>query len=99
MADLGKADRFLHAADALKVGINRGIGIPCPTQTGAACVLTLLSANSTPIARRLCPELCGNLGTELPDFGAELEDAGLKALVVLPLLRDGVPAGAPAWYF
>jgi len=144
--DLGKADRFLRAADALKVGINRGIGIPCPTRTGAACVLTLLSANSTPIARRFefwapddrytlrrgegycekagllqpagdsptcrthqgpigrtfatgVPNFAADLATELPDFGAELEDASIEALVALPLLRAGEPVGVLAWYF
>lgn len=146
MPDLGKADRFLRAQSALKVGINRGLGIPCDTQTGANCVLTFLSANSTPIARRFeiwspdsgytlrrgegfcetagtlhasadgptcrvhqgaigrtfatgVPSFVANPAAEVPQSGAELEEAGVETLIALPLTRAGAPTGVLAWYF
>lgn len=50
--DLGKSDRFLRADTATRVGINRGLGIPCFTANNEVCVLTFLSALGTPTARR-----------------------------------------------
>jgi hypothetical protein len=52
MADLGRGDRFLRADSALKVGINRGMAIPCSTPADEHYVMTFLSALATPIARR-----------------------------------------------
>jgi hypothetical protein len=52
VADLGRGDRFLRADSAVKVGINRGIAIPCSTPGDEHCVITFLSALATPIARR-----------------------------------------------
>ena len=51
--DLGRGQRFLRAASATKVGINRGLAIPC-AQTGPdTWVLAFLSALGTPLARRI----------------------------------------------
>lgn len=50
--DLGKSARFLRADAALKVGINRGYALPCPTRSRDNYVMTFLSALGTPIARR-----------------------------------------------
>ena len=50
--DLGHGQRFLRADSAVKVGINRGIAIPCSSPNAGHWVLTFLSALSTPIARR-----------------------------------------------
>jgi hypothetical protein len=50
--DLGKSDQFLRADDATRVGINRGLGIPCETLTSHTCVMTFLSALGSPIAKR-----------------------------------------------
>lgn len=52
MEDLGRSRQFLRWADAERVGINHGIGIPCGRDGEGAWVLTLLSALGTPIARR-----------------------------------------------
>lgn len=52
MEDLGRSRQFLCWADAERVGINHGIGIPCGRDGEGAWVLTLLSALGTPIARR-----------------------------------------------
>lgn len=53
LEDLGKGSGFLRADSAVKVGINRGFAMPCPTPSGSHYVMTFLSALATPIARRL----------------------------------------------
>jgi hypothetical protein len=52
LPDLGRADRFLRADSAVRVGINRGIAIPCASRAAGSFVMTFLSAMATPIARR-----------------------------------------------
>ncbi|WP_424931949.1 GAF domain-containing protein [Amaricoccus macauensis] len=52
LEDLGRSKRFLRWESAERVGINRGVGIPCGTGPDGAYVLTFLSALGTPIARR-----------------------------------------------
>lgn len=53
MEDLGQGRRFLRWESAERVGINRGVGIPCFGPAKGAFVLSLLSALGTPIARRV----------------------------------------------
>lgn len=63
--DLGRGQRFLRAASATKVGINRGLAIPC-AQTGPdTWVLAFLSALGTPLARRIEVWLPNTHRTEL----------------------------------
>jgi hypothetical protein len=50
--DLHDAKSFLRWEDAAKVGINLGVGVPYRTGTDHTWVLTFLSAQATPIARR-----------------------------------------------
>ena len=54
MLDLGKGSRFLRADSAMRVGINRGLALPCSTAASASghdsYVLAFLSALGTPIA-------------------------------------------------
>lgn len=50
--DLHDARSFLRWEDAAKVGINCGVGVPYRTGTDQTWVLTFLSAQATPIARR-----------------------------------------------
>ncbi|MCB1506886.1 MAG: GAF domain-containing protein [Hyphomicrobiaceae bacterium] len=52
MDDLGRSHRFVRKQSAHKVGINRGIGIPCGRDGDPPWILTLLSAAGTPIAKR-----------------------------------------------
>jgi hypothetical protein len=52
MPDLGKGARFLRSDSAVKVGINRGLAVPCPTPGDDVWVIAFLSALATPIARR-----------------------------------------------
>ncbi|ETA49601.1 GAF domain-containing protein [Ponticoccus alexandrii] len=52
MRDLGSGYRFIRADSAGKAGLTTGLGLPVPGPSGDSCVLTLLSARGTPIARR-----------------------------------------------
>lgn len=53
LPDLGRTPVFLRASDALRIGIDRALGIPCGEQGAHAYVLTMLSDPATPIAHRL----------------------------------------------
>lgn len=53
MADLGRGSGFLRADSAVRVGINRGIALPCSSNDGNTYVLAFLSALATPIAHQL----------------------------------------------
>ncbi len=53
LPDLGRGSGFLRADGALKVGINRGLALPCSVPGPQQFVLTFLSALGTPIARRV----------------------------------------------
>lgn len=55
MEDLGRGSGFLRADSVVKVGINRGFAMPCPSHDGANYVMAFLSALATPIAR--CVEI------------------------------------------
>ncbi|MEM1129856.1 MAG: GAF domain-containing protein [Pseudomonadota bacterium] len=52
MRDLGSGYRFIRAESAGQAGLTNGLGMPVQFPGGASCVLTLLSARGTPIARR-----------------------------------------------
>jgi hypothetical protein len=52
MPDLGKSTRFLRADSARKVGINRGLALPCAVPGSDTFVMCFLSALATPIVRR-----------------------------------------------
>lgn len=52
LEDLGRSRRFVRWESAERVGINRGVGIPCGRDPGDPWVLTFLSALDTPIANR-----------------------------------------------
>ncbi|MBL8308193.1 MAG: GAF domain-containing protein [Rubrivivax sp.] len=53
LPDLGRGSGFLRADGAQKVGINRGLALPCSVPGPQAFVLTFLSALGTPIAQRV----------------------------------------------
>jgi hypothetical protein len=53
MPDLGRAHSFLRWEDGAKVGLNKGMAIPYAEEgTGRTWVMTFISAQGTPIARR-----------------------------------------------
>jgi hypothetical protein len=53
LPDLGRGSGFLRADGAVKVGINRGLALPCSVPGPQQFVLSFLSALNTPIARRM----------------------------------------------
>lgn len=50
--DLQNSKRFLRWEDATEIGVNCGVGIPYKTSVDQTWVVTFLSAQATPIARR-----------------------------------------------
>ena len=70
MPDLGKGSRFLRGDTAAKVGINRGLAIPCSSTGSDSFVMAFLSALDTPIARRIETWLPD------PDYRHLLRDSG-----------------------
>lgn len=52
MRDLGGSYAFIRSESAGKAGLTTGLGMPVPTPSESAYILTLLSALGTPIARR-----------------------------------------------
>lgn len=52
MRDLGSGYRFIRSESAGRAGLTTGLGLPIPAPLRGTCVLTLLSARGTPIARR-----------------------------------------------
>lgn len=102
MADLGHSQSFVRRADALRVGINKGLAIPFFLVPGHTYVLAFLSALGTPIARRFEiwePDANGSLtfaGGDCdcdPDFARAYEGVVFSSGVG-PLgttLRSGLP--------
>lgn len=104
MEDLGRSRRFLRWESAQRIGINRGVGIPCGRDGEGIWVLTFLSALGTPIARRFETWVAdgnrdglvfaGGYCEHVPDLG------GAYGRVVLPqavgtlgqVWQSGVPA-------
>lgn len=92
MADLGKAGGFLRRIDAAKAGIKRGLGVPCPTlgPSDEACVVSFLSAPSSPIARRIESWTLDAATGQLQRAFGFCESAGALALgEALPPAADG----------
>jgi hypothetical protein len=53
MADLGASQSFIRGRDAKNAGITTALGIPMFNIDDQVCLLTLLSAKATPIARQI----------------------------------------------
>ena len=50
--DIARSGSFLRSEQAAAVGFKTGLGLPVPIPSDKACVLTLLSSDNTPLARR-----------------------------------------------
>ncbi|SFI93805.1 GAF domain-containing protein [Albimonas pacifica] len=106
--NLGASHRFIRAEGAAQAGLTTGLGLPVPSPTESAYVLTLLSALGTPIARRF--EIWEREGDgpaalvdAVGDGGESLFD-GAAPPVVAPgegligqALATGVPAASDAF--
>lgn len=83
MPNLGAGYRFIRAESAGQAGLTTGLGVPIPAPDGGHCVLTLLSARGTPLARRF----------EIWDARAEKVGQGGGAVLI-----DGICAAeGPLW--
>lgn len=79
--DLHDTKSFLRWEDAAKVGINLGVGIPYLAGTDQTFVLTFLSAQATPIARRFEIWVPDETRSRLVFYGGDCSDkADLAAL-------------------
>jgi GAF domain len=84
LPDLGRASGFLRSDSAVKVGINRGLAVPCATPGPQRQVLAFLSALGTPIARRVelwrlnAGERCLRLDGGFCELQGTLQDAGAQ---------------------
>lgn len=108
MADLGQSKQFLRRDDARRIGINSGVGLPCPGSRGRYYVLAFLSALGTPIARRFeiwePNDAKGGLVFKeglcdrVPGFGLRYTNVVLKDPNTLlgGVLRTGLPAVSKA---
>lgn len=94
--DLGRGQRFLRAASATKVGINRGLAIPCAQPGPGTWVLAFLSALGTPLARRIEVWLPDPERTELHRVAGFCEVLGKLPLAAgePPIPRSGSTLGA-----
>jgi hypothetical protein len=93
MPDLGRGSGFLRADSAVKVGINRGLGLPCANVDGTHYVLTLLSALATPLARRLDvwePDAMNSHLMHSFGFSEDDDTRGDAAASAMPLDGDAV---------
>jgi hypothetical protein len=103
LADLGKGSGFLRADGAVKVGINRGFALPCPSTDGAEYVIAFLSALATPIARSVSAwESDGSATGVRRRFGFAEPEGRLEgpapedeALLAAQALQSGRPAAGP----
>ncbi len=88
LADLGRGSGFLRSDSAVRVGINRGLALPCATLGEDTWVLTLLSALGTPIARRVEVWRPGHGGAAFVLDAGCCETEGL-----LGIEKESLPAG------
>ncbi len=79
LPDLGRGSGFMRSDSAQKVGINRGLALPCATPGPDTWVLAFLSALDTPIAQRLEVWRPADGGAQLVLDSGFCESAGLLA--------------------
>ena len=99
VADLHNAKRFLRWEDASEIGINCGIGIPYKSSGDETWVVTLLSAQATPIAQRFeiwVPDATRQ--TLIFEAGSCSTGANLDALYGSAQIRKGEGAIGGAWF-
>lgn len=103
LGNLGAATRFLRGDVASDSGICRGLAMPCNTTGNASYVLTLLSGQDTPIARRserwvvdLAKEQLSLAGGYCEVQGALDQVASVMNMAVLdPLVTQALHSGKP----
>ena len=96
--DIVESRQFLRAQTAASAGIVRGLALPCGTRTHQTWVLSLLSSQQTPIARRIESWLPHESGQGLQRAFGFCEQAGtLAADASAALPADALGAIGQAW--
>jgi hypothetical protein len=96
--DLHNAKSFLRWEEASEIGINCGVGIPHTTPRDQTWVLTFLSAQATPIARRFEIWVPNPSRTELVfQSGDCSKNADLASLYASKTMRKGEGSIGGAW--
>ena len=99
IADLHNAKRFLRWEDASEIGINCGVGIPYKSSGDETWVVTLLSAQATPIAHRFeiwVPDQTRQ--TLIFEAGSCSSGTNLDAVYGSGQIRKGEGAIGGAWF-
>src|SRR5947208_10115571 len=96
--DLHNAKSFLRWEEASEIGINCGVGIPYVTPPDQTWVMTFLSAQATPIARRFEIWVPNPSRTELVfQSGDCSKNANLASLYASKTIRKGEGSIGGAW--
>jgi len=103
MGELDTSTRFLRGDVATDSGICRGLAMPCDTTGHASYVLTLLSGEDTPIARRAERWLLDTTQQHLQLAGGYCEIQGsldqtgsvVRLALLDPLVTEALRAGTP----
>jgi len=88
--NIGESHHFLRAQTAARAGIVRGLALPCSTPRHETWVLSLLSSQARPIARRVESWIADDTGQQLQRAFGHCEARG----AMLP--ADPATAQAPA---
>jgi hypothetical protein len=96
--DLHNAKSFLRWEEASEIGINCGVGIPYRTASDQTWVMTFLSAQATPIARRFEIWVPNPARTALVfQSGDCSKNADLSSLYASETIRKGEGSIGGAW--
>src|SRR5258708_4993753 len=96
--DLHNAKSFLRWEEASEIGINCGVGIPYTTPPDQTWVMTFLSAQATPIARRFEIWVPNPARTELVfQSGDCSKNADLTSLYASKTIRKGEGSIGGTW--
>ncbi len=98
LPDLGRGASFMRTDSALRVGINRGLALPCATPGLNTYVLAFLSALGTPIAKRIEVWMRDDTGHHLQLHTGFCETQGeLRQAAQTPGVQPGQGAVGRVW--
>jgi hypothetical protein len=101
MPDLAApATDFLRAESAVAAGLQQGLAVPCDARGSETCVVTVLAANSAPVARGIerwvAHEPAGQAGSPQCAFRHYQDEAAAPtSATLLPALGEAFASGIP----